>query len=59
LVDVGHGGMDLAVIAEVADMTEVKVMEALEVLWAEVPVVEDMEVAVPEEDIRKDKFETA
>lgn len=58
-MDVGHGGMDLAVPKEVADMTEVEVIAALEVLKAEVPVVEDMEVAVPVEDIRKDKGEAA
>ena len=34
-------------------------MEALEVLRAEVPEVADMEVEVPEEDIRKDKSEAA
>lgn len=51
-MDVGHGGMDLAVPEEVADMTEVEVTEALEVLRAEVPGVADMEVEVPEEDIR-------
>jgi hypothetical protein len=58
-VDVGHGGMDLAEVAEVADMTEVEVMEAPEVLRAEVPEAEDMAVEVPEADIRKDKFESA
>ena len=51
MVDVGHGGMDLAVMEEVADMTEVEdmtEMEAIEVLRAEVP-------EVAEEDIREDR----
>jgi phage head maturation protease len=51
--------MDLAVPKEVADMTEVEVIAAPEVPKAEVPVVEDMEVAVPVEDIRKDKRDAA
>ena len=49
--DVGHGGMDLAVLEEVADMTEVAGMtevEAMEVLMA--GVTGDME-----EDIREDR----
>lgn len=54
-MDVGHGGMDLAVPKEAADMTEMEVIAALEVLKAEVPVVVDMTVAAPEEGIRKDK----
>jgi hypothetical protein len=41
--------------AGVADMTEMEVIEGLEVLSAEVPVAEDMEVEAPEEDIRKDR----
>ncbi len=59
MVDVGHGGMDLAVPEEVAGMTEVEVMEALEVLKAEVPGEEDMEVAGPAVDIRRDKSKAA
>jgi len=59
LVDVGHGGMDLAVPEGVEDMTEVEVMEALEVLKAEVPGEEDMEVAGSAVDIRKDKSKAA
>lgn len=56
-MDVGHGGMDLAVMAGVAGMTEVEVMAALEVLRVEVPGEEDMEVVAPEEGIRKDRIQ--
>jgi len=43
-VDVGHGGMDLAEVEEVADMTGVEVM-----------TVEAMTVEVMEEGIREDR----
>jgi hypothetical protein len=56
-VDVGHGGMDLT---EAADMTEVAVMEALEIPGGiEVLEVVVMKVAAPEADIRKYRGEAS
>jgi hypothetical protein len=51
LEDVGHGGMDLAVVEEGADMTEVEDMTGIQAI--EIPAAEVMEV--PEEDIRQNR----